>query len=455
MATYEIRIPRMGEGIIEAIITKWLKNVNDTIEADDPIVEIATDKVDSEIPSPVSGKLIKQLFNEGDTVEVDKVIAIIETEGSEETDTEQDTATVQDADASTEKAVAEKPEIKEEESQHLEEEAKGTIKEEEEAGEPEIIHSTDKHGRFYSPLVRNIARKENIPMPELEKIPGTGSDNRITKNDILDYLQDKKAVSQKPEVETKPDTDNAVKASPAVSAAKGDEIIEMDRMRKLISKHMVASRDTSVHISLFTEADVSNLVNWRNKQKEVLQKREGEKLTFTPFFVEAIAKAIKEFPMINISVDGDKIIKRKNINIGMATALPDGNLIVPVIKNADNKSLLGISREINDMAGRARKNQLKPDEIQGGTLTITNIGTFGGLMGTPIINQPEVAILAVGAIKKKPVVIETPEGDTIGIRHMMYLSLACDHRVVDGALGGMFLQKVANELENFDTTQTI
>lgn len=448
MASYEIRIPRMGEGIIEAIITKWLKNVNDTIEADDPIVEIATDKVDSEIPSPVSGKLIKQLFNEGDTVEVDKVIAIIETEGSEETATEQDTATVQDADASTEKAVAEKPEIKEEE-------AKGTIKEEKEADEPEIIHSTDKHGRFYSPLVRNIARKENIPMPELEKIPGTGSENRITKNDILDYIQDKKSAPQKPAGKAKADFDTTEKTSPTVSPAKGDEIIEMDRMRKLISKHMVASRDTSVHISLFTEADVSNLVNWRNKQKEVLQKREGEKLTFTPFFVEAIAKAIKEFPMINISVDGDKIIKRKNINIGMATALPDGNLIVPVIKNADNKSLLGISREINDMADRARKNKLKPDEIQGGTFTITNIGTFGGLMGTPIINQPEVAILAVGAIKKRPVVIETPDGDTIGIRHMMYLSLACDHRVVDGALGGMFLQKVANELENFDTTQTI
>ncbi|MFW5792707.1 MAG: dihydrolipoamide acetyltransferase family protein [Bacteroidota bacterium] len=448
MAQYELRMPAMGESITEAIITKWLKNVNDKISIDDPVVEVATDKVDSEIPSPVEGKLIKQLFKEGDTVEINKVIAIIETD-----DNEDENAKTEDSDS----AAVEAEKIKSTATDDSNKANADSIPKNDklEPEEPEEIKHTDKHGRFYSPLVRNIAREENISMEELENMPGTGLQNRITKNDILDYLQNRKTKVQADSPDLKTDTSKAEIQKPSVSIGKEDEIIEMDRMRKLIASHMVMSEATSVHISLFAEADVTNIVNWRNTHKDILLKRENEKLSFTPFFIEAIAKAIKEYPMINISVDGDKIIKRNNINIGMATALPNGNLIVPVIKNADNKSLLGLSREINDLAARARENQLKPDEIRGGTFTMTNIGTFDGLMGTPIINQPEVGIMAVGAIKKKVVVIETEQGDTIGIRHMLYLSLSCDHRVVDGALGGMFLKKVKDNLENFDTKQII
>ena len=445
----EIRIPKMGEAITEATITKWLKNVGDKISEDEPFVEIATDKVDTDIPSPIEGILKKQLYKEGDTVAVDEVFAIIESEAA----SDNDTAIAEDSEKPDKEATESEP-PNEDKPQPDKAEASSQPKPD---SEPEIIHSLDKHGRFYSPLVRSIAREEKIKMDELETIPGTGKDNRITKDDLLNYIEKKKEGKVQETVKTEKTqaikTDKPV--SHAISAGKDDEVIEMDRMRKLIAAHMVDSRDTSVHISLFAEADVTNIVNWREKQKAVLQKRSGEKLTYTPIFVEAIANAIKEFPMVNVSVDGEKIIKRGNINIGMAAALPDGNLIVPVIKNADHKSLLGLTKEVNDLANRAKNNQLKPDDIQEGTFTITNIGTFGTIMGTPIIYQPQVAIIGVGVIRKKPVVIETEQGDTIGIRHMMYLSLACDHRVVDGALGGMFLKKVVDNLENFDTSQTI
>lgn len=436
MGMIEIKMPKMGESIIEATITKWLKNVGDTVSEDEPIVEIATDKVDSEIPSSVAGKLIKQLFKEGEVAAVDSVIAIIETE-SDSND-----------------SISNK---KEEKTKTIDNNSNSTSTDNQintpDVNSELIFPSNDKHGRFYSPLVRSIAKQENINTAELEKISGTGADNRLTKNDLFDYIKKK---SEKPaeskvnliEVKPQPSPNNVI-------VGKDDEIIEMDRMRRLIASHMIASEATSVHITMFAEADVTNIVNWREKKKDIVLKRDGEKLTFTPIFIEAVAKALKDFPMVNISVDNTRIIKRKNINIGVAAALPNGNLIVPVIKNADHKNLLGITKELNDLATRARDNRLKPEEIQGGTFTITNIGTFGAIMGTPIINQPEVAILGVGVIKKRPVVIETADGDTIGIRQMMYLSLSCDHRVIDGALGGMFLQRVVEYLENFNNQQTI
>lgn len=432
----EIKMPRMGESIIEATITKWLKNIGDNISEDEPIAEIATDKVDSEIPSPASGKLIKQLFKEGDVAAVDSVIAIIESDlGAEDKADLSKVAEAKVSKINDKDAFNEIEEIKSESTSEI------------------AIPSTDKHGRFYSPLVRSIAKQENISNSELENIPGTGAENRLTKSDIINYL---KKISEKPAAISEKQIDIKPQPSPTnVFVGKDDEIIEMDRMRRLIASHMIASEATSVHITMFAEADVTNIVNWREKNKNILLKRENEKLTYTPIFIEAVAKALKDFPMINVSVDGNRIILRKNINIGVAAALPNGNLIVPVIKNADHKNLLGITKELNDLATRSRENQLKPYEIQGGTFTITNIGTFGSIMGTPIINQPEVAILGVGVIKKRPVVIETPDGDTIGIRQMMYLSLSCDHRVVDGALGGMFLQRIVENLENFNTKQTI
>lgn len=451
MAKFELKMPKLGESITEATITKWLKQPGDSIELDDAILEIATDKVDSEIPSPVEGTLKEQLFNEGDVVEVDVTIAIIETGGEGE----------EDSQAEKEKDQPEKKEKEKtpEKAQAATTAAAATQKEEQQPETDEAKKSAthDSSGRFFSPLVRSIAKEENISMQELENIQGSGKNNRLTKNDLMEYLEQRKegkpAAAEKDQKQPPKAAKEVKKVE--VTAGSGDEIIEMDRMRKLIAEHMVMSEDTSVHITLFAEADVSNIVSWRNKQKNILQEREGEKLTFTPIFIEAIAKALRDYPMVNISVDGDKIIKRKNINIGMAAALPNGNLIVPVIKNADHKSLLGITKEVNDLANRARNNQLKPDEIQGGTFTLTNFGTFGATSGTPIINQPQVGILGVGIIEKKPVVIETPQGDTIGIRHRMVLSLACDHRVVDGALGGMFLKRVAEYLENFDTSQTI
>lgn len=443
MAKFELKMPKLGESITEATITKWMKNVGDRIELDEAILEIATDKVDSEIPSPVEGVLKEQLFNEGDVVEVETVIAIIEMNGEE----------------SGENAPAEEKEKKKEEvptPAKSDDSPKAESKEEPKSDEP--LKSRDSSGRFYSPLVRTIAKEENISFEELEKIPGSGHQNRLTRQDVMDYLKKREAGETAPAApakKTEASASTPAPKAPPVHVGASDQVIEMSRMRKLIADHMVMSEATSVHISLFAEADMTNIVNWRNKQKTILEKREGEKLTFTPIFIEAIAKALRDYPMVNISTEGDKIIVRKNVNVGMAAATPDGNLIVPVIKNADHKSLLGLTKEVNDLANRARASQLKPDEIQGGTFTLTNFGTFGAIGGTPIINQPQVAILGVGIIKKKPVVIETSQGDTIGIRHMMMLSLSCDHRVVDGALGSMFLKRVAEYLEKFDTSQTI
>ena len=443
MAKFELKMPKLGESITEATITKWMKNVGDTIELDEAILEIATDKVDSEIPSPVEGVLKEQLFKEGDVVEVETVIAIIETGGA----------------GAEEKPPAE--EKKEEKPLAAAKEDTPGAEEKKETSKGESLKSRDSSGRFYSPLVRTIAKEENISLEELERIPGSGHQNRVTRQDVMDYLKKREAGEIKPAASaTKTQAPAAAPAAqkpkaPSIAIGNSDQVIEMSRMRKLIAEHMVMSEDTSVHITLFAEADMTNIVNWRNKQKGILQKREGEKLTFTPIFIEAIAKALRDYPMVNISTEGDKIVVRKNVNIGMAAATPDGNLIVPVIKNADHKSLLGLTKEVNDLANRARASQLKPDEIQGGTFTLTNFGTFGAIGGTPIINQPQVAILGVGIIQKKPVVIESPQGDSIGIRHMMMLSLSCDHRVVDGALGSMFLKRVADYLENFDTSQNI
>ncbi|MCD4723852.1 MAG: 2-oxo acid dehydrogenase subunit E2 [Bacteroidales bacterium] len=434
MANFKIVMPKLGESIIEATITKWLKSPGDTIEEDDAIVEIATDKVDSEIPSPVEGTLKEILFQEGDVVEVGKVIAIVEIEGEDSGAGEDSTAVAEEkaetSGSDEQVSVAE-----------TEKEEKVVSK------ESEATKEIAEASRFYSPLVKNIARKEGISMAELESIKGTGKEERVTKKDILDYMKNRPAAGT-------PATAGSTATPPLVSAA-GDEIIEMGRMRKLIADHMVMSKQVSPHVTSFIEVDMTNIVNWRNKVKEMVLEREGEKLTFTPILIEATAQAIKDYPRINASVDGTKIIIRKAINIGMAAALPDGNLIVPVIRNADQKSLLGLARDVNDLANRARANNLLPDEIQGGTFTTTNFGSFGSITGTPIINQPQVAILGIGAIRKKPVVIETPQGDMIGIRHMMILSLAYDHRVVDGALGGMYLKRLAELLENFDTNRNI
>lgn len=432
MAQFELVMPKMGESINEATVIRWLKGVGETVEADEAILEVATDKVDSEVPTPEGGVIAKLLFNEGDVVPVGQPVAIISTDGA-----------VDVAPAPDEAAT---PEVKPVE----------VIKQTIEKAKVQVSPASVASDRFYSPLVLNIARKEGISMTQLEALPGTGKDGRVTKKDILAYVKNgapavqAAAPTSAPVTQTTTSSSAPAASKPAASLNAGDEIIEMDRMRKLIADHMVKSKHVSPHVSSFVEADVTNLVNWRNKHKDAFQKREGERLTFTPLFVEAVVKAIKDFPMINIEVDGDNIIKRKAINIGMAAALPSGNLIVPVIKNADTKNLVGLAREVNDLATRARNNALKPDEISGGTYTITNVGTFGNLMGTPIINQPQVAILATGAIVKKPAVIETEYGDVIGIRHFMYLSHSYDHRVVDGALGGMFVKRVAEYLENWD-----
>lgn len=431
MAQVELIMPKMGESVAEATIIKWLKKEGDKINADETVLEIATDKVDSEIPSTSEGILLKRLFNEGDIVQVGAAIALI----------------------STDINVTEVKETPVKQVNELPKEVSPVI------ANTQIVSIGKKSdaGKFFSPLVRNIAKQEGISMLELEAISGTGANGRVTKNDILAYIPNK----GKSIVEPKVIKENAITASngtlhkPSVSVNSGDEIIEMDRMRKLIADHMVMSKHTSPHVTSYVEADVTNIVLWRDKVKKEFEKREGQKLTFTPIFIEALAKAIKDFPMINVSVDGTKIIKRKNINIGMATALPTGNLIVPVIKNADTLNLVGITKQVNDLADRARNNKLTPDEIQGGTYTITNVGSFGNVMGTPIINQPQVAIMAVGAIKKKPAVIETEAGDVIAIRHFMFLSHAYDHRVVDGALGGRFVRKVADYLEQWDINKEL
>ncbi len=450
MAKVELIMPKMGESVAEATIISWHKEVGETIEMDETIVEIATDKVDSEVPSSLEGKLVEKLFDVDAVVKVGEPFAIIETD-ADESDTP--------APAVKEEEAA--PKVEEEAAPKVEEVAQKVEEQIEQV--TESIQKIENTGdRFYSPLVRSIASEEGISLEELDTISGSGKDGRVTKNDLLLHLDSRTSGQQQPTPAPKPVTNTppsppAPKATtpPKVSVSGDSEIIEMDRMRKLIADHMVMSKQTSPHVTSFVEADVTTVVNWRNKVKGEFKQREGQNITFTPIFIEAVTKAIKDFPMINVSVEGTNIVVRKDINIGMAAALPSGNLIVPVVKGADQMNLMGITKTVNDLANRARNNQLKPDEIQGGTFTLTNVGSFGNVMGTPIINQPQVAILAVGAIKKKPAVIETPQGDLIGIRHMMFLSLSYDHRVVDGALGGSFLRRVADYLEQFDDKTSI
>ncbi|RUT73254.1 dihydrolipoamide acetyltransferase family protein [Ancylomarina longa] len=436
MAKIEILLPAMGEGITEATITQFLKKEGDFVEEEESILEIATDKVDSEIPAPQSGKIAKFLFKEGEVAQVGDVIAILATEGEDVPET------VMEETTKTEEPIAIKIDIP----------LPSTP-----ASSTSQLTSKTENGTFISPLVRTIAQKENISAEVLNQITGSGEGNRITKKDILQYIENTKQGSTE-NIQEDPIVKKTIPAPQVgITSYTGDnvEIIEMDRMRKLIAQYMLKSKQVSPHVTSFVDVDVTALVQWRNKVKEDFLKKENQKLTFTPIFVEAVAKALKDYPMVNVSVDGDKIIRKKFINVGIATALPSGNLIVPVIKDADEKNLIGITKKVNDLANRARTNKLQPDEIQGSTFTITNLGAFGSTTGTPIINQPEVAILAVGAIKKKPAVIETPQGDTIGIRNIMVLSLSYDHRVVDGALGGMFLKRVAEYLENFDITRSI
>lgn len=433
MALVEMVMPKMGESIIEATILGWLKKEGEKIEEDESVLEVATDKVDTEVPATHDGILKEILAKEGDVIEVGKPIAIIETKGDEN---------------GAPSVPKEETQPEEEKKVDAAEEPVTETKSKEDTtpsnGSPKI-ERISSGGRFYSPLVRNIAKKENISVSELESIPGTGKKGRVTKKDILGYLRERGEG-----IET-------VEKEPVMAPASGseDEIIEMDRMRKMIAERMVASKRTSPHVTSFVEADVTNIVVWRNRMKNIFKDREGENLTFTPIFIEAIVKAIKDYPMINIQLDGNKIIKKKDINIGMAVALPSGNLIVPVIHNADRLSLIGLTKKVNDLAKRARDNQLKPDELSGGTFSVSNVGSFGNVMGTPIIVQPQVAIMALGAIVKKPSVIETPQGDAIGIRHKMFLSHSYDHRVVDGALGGMMVRRVADFLEKFDINRTI
>ncbi len=521
MAKYKLLLPKMGESVAEATVIKWTKNPGDYIEADETVMEIATDKVDSDVPSPVAGKLLEQFYKENDVVQVGAVIAVIETDEPEEKEPDAVAPVHQEVVAEAPKPIEEihqpainmqEPLVAEQAPLPVVEQAAPLVFAERSdivqavpfvdqlvsTGASNSDDATKNGGRFYSPLVKNIAAQEGIGNAELDKITGTGADGRLTKDDLLAYIQNRfKSVLAtestpvnaepllKPFVETPASTPQAapvaeVKAAEPVitasqSAAEGpktapaatpqpevapitvaksmsgeDEIIEMDRMRRLIADHMVMSKHTSPHVTSFVEADVTNIVLWREKIKSSFEKREGEKITFTPIFIEAVVRAIKDLPMINIQVNGTQIIKKKDINISMATALPNGNLIVPVIKKADELSLIGLTKAVNDLASRARTNKLKPDDVQGGTFTITNVGSFGNVMGTPIINQPQVAILAVGAIKKKPAVIETLQGDMIGIRHMMFLSLSYDHRVVDGSLGGSFVRRVADYLENWD-----
>jgi 2-oxoglutarate dehydrogenase E2 component (dihydrolipoamide succinyltransferase) len=435
MAQVEVLLPKMGESVAEATITKWLKGEGENIDSEESLVEIATDKVDSEVPAPEQGIITKILVQEGDIAQVGQAIAIISTDGEAAPAESPTTAAI----VPTQATVA--------------------------ASTPAVVASPVASDRFYSPLVKNIAKKEGISAQELDTIPGTGKDGRLTKNDLLTYLPNRnKAVSTPPVVQevavahTTPTQAPAVKiekTQPVKSYGDNVEVIEMDRMRKLIADHMVNSVQTSPHVTSFVEVDMTNIVTWRNRIKNDFLKKEGEKMTFTPIILEALVKAIKDFPLINVSIDGNNIIRKKDINMGMAAALPSGNLIVPVIKNADLYNLSGLAKKVNDLANRARQNKLTPDDIQGGTYTMTNVGTFGNLMGTPIINQPQVAIMAAGAIVKKPAVIETPDGDFIGIRHKMYLSHSYDHRVVDGALGGTFLRRVADYLESFDPNREI
>lgn len=449
MALVDLIMPKLGESIMEATVLKWHKNPGDTVQMDETVLEIATDKVDSEVPSTAAGVIEEILFNVNDVVPIGTTIARIRTGA---------------ADSPASQPVVSTP-VKETSAQPVQEAVVV------ETPQPQTINykpqpSNGNTNRFYSPLVLNIAASEGVSMTELESIPGTGNEGRVTKKDILQYVSQRKTGSQRSETRSttsemiipvsKVEPEKQTTSSQQLTTYTGNvEVIEMDRMRKLIADHMVRSKHTSPHVTSFTEADVTNLVMWRDKVKKEFEKREGTKITFTPLFIEAIVKCIKKFPLINCSLDGDKIIVKKDINIGMATALPSGNLIVPVIKNADQLNLVGLSKQVNTLADNARNGRLKADDTQGGTFTLTNVGTFGSLMGTPIINQPQVAIMAVGAIKKRPVVIETPAGDSIAIRHMMYLSMSYDHRIVDGSLGATFLTAVAKELENFNPAREI
>ncbi len=461
MAQVELIMPKMGESIIEATILNWVKQVGDTVEVDDTILEIATDKVDSEVPSPVAGTIMKILFPTDEVVAVGEAIAIIETNGQAVPEATPSVAESTPAEATESSPV-----------EAISPSAGAAAVASGDAVAASLPFGDDKlkansNGRFYSPLVRNIAREESIGRAELDTVPGTGKDGRVNKADILAYIEKRKqpaAVAGQtaaPSAPAAPAPQPATPASVAKSAPaafNGDgntEIIEMDRMRRLIADHMVMSKATSPHVTSFIEADVTEIVNWRNRVKGEFQKKHGEKITFTPIFIEAVAKAITDFPLVNVSVEGTNIIRKRDINIGMAAALPSGNLIVPVIKQADQRNLLGLTKAVNDLASRARENKLKPEEIQGGTFTLTNVGTFGNVMGTPIINQPQVAILAVGAIRKKPAVVETEFGDLIAVRHLMFLSLSYDHRVVDGFLGGSFLRRIGDYLEAFDGKQGV
>lgn len=452
MAEIEIRLPKMGESVTEATITNWLKNVGDSVAMDEPLVEVATDKVDNELPSEGAGVLIKILFEKDQVAQVGDVIAILSTDGP---------ASV--APAATEEAPAVAASATP---------ASAVVAPISMSSETTSIPKNGTSGKFFSPLVRNIAEKEGISAGELEAISGTGQDGRVTKKDVISYLENRASAPVAAATPTAVATPVAATTTapimntpstaafmnvkePIVLPNPGDEIIEMDRMRKLIADHMLMSVHVSPHVTSYVEADVTNIVKWREKIKNTFKQREGQNITYTPILIEAIVKAIKDFPMINVSVSGTTIIKRKDINIGMATALPSGNLIVPVIKNADQLNLVGITKAVNGLADSARNNKLKPEDIQGGTYTVTNVGSFGNVMGTPIINQPQVAILALGAIRKVPAVIETPEGDFIGIRHKMFLSHSYDHRVVDGALGGQFVRRVADYLESFDPNTQI
>ncbi len=445
MALVELLMPKMGESIMEATILKWVKNVGDAVEADETILEIATDKVDTEVPSPVSGTISEIKYQENDVVPIGKIIAVIATEA--ESKDPKPTPSMEKAPANAPPSNGNGHAPQQEEIQPRE------------LAVAETGESYSGGQRFYSPLVKNIAKEENIGLAELEQVEGTGAQGRVTKKDMLYYLENRQTPtfhpSTLPPLNPQPETRTPQTSKTQTPVGENTEIIEMDRMRRLIADHMVLSKHTSPHVTSFVEVDVTNLVQWRERVKDEFQKRHNEKITFTPLFVEAVVKAIQDFPMVNISVEGNQIIRKKYINIGMAAALPSGNLIVPVIKNADLLNLTGLTKTVNDLANRARNNKLKPEEIQDGTFTITNVGTFGNLMGTPIINQPQAAILATGAIRKKPAVVETQYGDVIAIRQMMFLSLSYDHRVVDGALGGSFLRRIGDYLEAFDANRSV
>ncbi len=440
MASFNIVMPKLGESIQEGTITKWFVKEGDTIEEDDMLFEVATDKVDSEIPSPVDGVITKILYPEDSLVAVGEVLAVVSLDG-------------EDAGDSTDAGDADLAPKSEEKTDTEATDEKSTEK------ESSVDDSRKLSNRFYSPLVKTIAKEENVSFDELESIEGSGAGGRVQKKDILEYIENRGSQKAEPAAKVETVTSSAPvvekKATVPVSVGEGDEVVEMDRVRKLIADHMVMSVQVSPHVTSVVEADVTDLVLWRNKNKNSFKEKHGEKITFMPIFTEAVATALADFPLVNSSVDGNKIIKRKNINVGIAVAKPDGNLIVPVIRNAEQKNLVGLTKDLNRLANAARSNKLDPADIQGGTFTITNFGSFGNIIGTPIINQPQVAILATGIIEKKPAVLETPSGDVIAIRHKMYLSLSYDHRIIDGALGGAFLRRIADILENFDTNRAI